>query len=54
MTNSDGVFIAGRRIDGGDCSDPRSAHRALMHTDVDSAVTETARVGILRDRADPG
>jgi len=49
MTNSDGVFIAGRRIDGGDCSGPRSAHRVLMHPDVDAAVLETARGGILRE-----
>ena len=49
MTNSDGVFIAGRRIDTGDCSGPRSARRVLMHPDVDAAVFETARGGILRE-----
>ncbi|HQR53692.1 MAG TPA: cyanophycin synthetase, partial [Burkholderiales bacterium] len=49
MTNSDGVFIAGRRIDSGDCSGPRSARRVLMHPAVDAAVFETARGGILRE-----
>jgi cyanophycin synthetase len=49
MTNSDGVFIAGRRIDTGDCSGPRSACRVLLHPDVDAAVFETARGGILRE-----
>ncbi len=38
MTNSDGVFIAGRRIDTGDCSGPRSARNVLLHPDVDAAV----------------
>ncbi|MBL8527873.1 MAG: cyanophycin synthetase [Burkholderiales bacterium] len=49
MTNSDGVFIAGRQIDTGDCSGPRSARRVLMHPEVDAAVFETARGGILRE-----
>jgi cyanophycin synthetase len=49
MTNSDGVFIAGRRIDKGDCSGPRSARNVLLHPDVDAAVFETARGGILRE-----
>lgn len=49
MTNSDGVYIAGNRIDTGDCSGPRSARSVLMHPDVDFAVLETARGGILRE-----
>lgn len=49
MTNSDGVYIAGRRIDTGDCSGPRSARNVLFHPDVDAAVLETARGGILRE-----
>ncbi len=49
MTNSDGVYIGGRRIDSGDCSGPRSARNVLMHPDVDAAVFETARGGILRE-----
>ncbi len=49
MTNSDGIYVAGRRIDTGDCSGPRSARSILMHPDVDAAVFETARGGILRE-----
>ncbi|MFN7835050.1 MAG: cyanophycin synthetase [Burkholderiaceae bacterium] len=49
MTNSDGVYINGRRIDAGDCSGPRSARNVLLHPDVDAAVLETARGGILRE-----
>ena len=43
MTNTDGVYIEGRRIDSGDCSGPRSARNVLLHPDVDAAVFETAR-----------
>jgi cyanophycin synthetase len=49
MTNSDGVYVENRRIDTGDCSGPRSARNILMHPDVDAAVFETARGGILRE-----
>ncbi|HEY8100836.1 MAG TPA: cyanophycin synthetase [Burkholderiaceae bacterium] len=49
MTNTDGVYIAGHRIDSGDCSGPRSARNVLLHPDVDAAVFETARGGILRE-----
>lgn len=49
MTNSDGVYIEHRCIDTGDCSGPRSARNVLMHPDVDAAVFETARGGILRE-----
>ncbi|HTK02943.1 MAG TPA: cyanophycin synthetase [Bordetella sp.] len=49
MTNSDGVYIGARRIDTGDCSGPRSARSVLAHPDVDAAVLETARGGILRE-----
>jgi len=49
MTNSDGVYVAGERIDTGDCSGPRSARSVLMHPDADFAVLETARGGILRE-----
>jgi len=49
MTNSDGVYIGRRRIDVGDCSGPRSARNVLLHPDVDAAVFETARGGILRE-----
>ncbi|MBC7455909.1 MAG: cyanophycin synthetase [Massilia sp.] len=49
MTNTDGVYIEGRRIDSGDCAGPRSARNVLMHPDVDAAVFETARGGMLRE-----
>jgi cyanophycin synthetase len=49
MTNSDGVYIADKRIDTGDCSGPRSARNVLMNPDVDAAVFETARGGVLRE-----
>lgn len=49
MTNSDGVYIRGRRIDTGDCSGPKSARNVLLHPDVDAAVFETARGGVLRE-----
>ncbi|MCD6025648.1 MAG: cphA [Solimicrobium sp.] len=49
MTNTDGVYIEGNRIDSGDCSGPRSARNVLLHPDVDAAVFETARGGVLRE-----
>lgn len=49
MTNTDGVYIEGRCIDSGDCSGPRSARNVLLHPDVDAAVFETARGGVLRE-----
>lgn len=49
MTNTDGVYVNRRRIDTGDCSGPRSARNVLMHPDVDAAVFETARGGMLRE-----
>ncbi len=49
MTNTDGVYIEGRQIDSGDCSGPRSARNVLLHPDVDAAVFETARGGLLRE-----
>lgn len=49
MTNTDGVHVNGRQIDSGDCSGPRSARNVLMNPDVDAAVLETARGGILRE-----
>ena len=39
----------GERIDTGDCSGPRSARSVLLHPDVDAAVFETARGGLLRE-----
>ncbi len=49
MTSTDGVYIEGRRIDTGDCSGPKSARNVLSHPDVDVAVLETARGGVLRE-----
>jgi cyanophycin synthetase len=49
MTNTDGVHVNGRQIDSGDCSGPKSARNVLMNPDVDAAVFETARGGILRE-----
>ncbi|PIZ23921.1 MAG: cyanophycin synthetase, partial [Comamonadaceae bacterium CG_4_10_14_0_8_um_filter_57_29] len=49
MTNTDGVYIGGQRIDTGDCSGPKSARNVLQHPDVDAAVLETARGGMLRE-----
>jgi cyanophycin synthetase len=49
MTNTDGVYIEGRQTDSGDCSGPRSARNVLLHPDVDAAVFESARGGILRE-----
>jgi len=49
MTNTDGVYVNGRQTDSGDCSGPRSARNVLMHPDVDAAVFETARGGMLRE-----
>lgn len=49
MTCTDGIYISGRRIDGGDCSGPQSARSVLLHPGVEAAVLETARGGILRE-----
>jgi cyanophycin synthetase len=49
MTNTDGVYISDQRIDSGDCSGPKSAKNVLFHPDVEAAVLETARGGILRE-----
>jgi cyanophycin synthetase len=49
LTSTDGVYIEGLRIDSGDCSGPRSARNVLLHPDVDAAVFETARGGVLRE-----
>jgi cyanophycin synthetase len=57
MTTTDGVRVAGRPVDFGDASGPRSAELVLDDLAVEAAVLETARGGILRrglgyDRAD--
>src|SRR5262249_57279612 len=59
MTCTDGMYVDGRRIDGRDCSGPRSARSVLLNPHVTAAVLETARGGIVReglgfDRCDVG
>ena len=49
MTNTDGVHVNGRQTDSGDCSGPKSARNVLSHPEVDAAVLETARGGMLRE-----
>lgn len=49
MTNSDGIYVNQKLVDKGDCSGPKSAKMILCHPDVDAAVLETARGGILRE-----
>lgn len=49
MTNTDGVYVNGRQIDSGDCSGPKSARNVLGHPEVEAAVLECARGGILRE-----
>ncbi len=48
-TSTDGVFVAGRQLDSGDCSGPKSARRVLSYPLTDAAVLEVARGGILRE-----
>ena len=48
-TCTEGIWIGGRQIDGGDCSGPASARRVLANPSVTTAVLETARGGILRE-----
>jgi len=48
-TCTEGVWVGGRQIDGGDCSGPASARRVLANPSVTTAVLETARGGILRE-----
>ncbi|MDR3632998.1 MAG: cyanophycin synthetase, partial [Isosphaeraceae bacterium] len=49
MTCSDGIYVGDRRIDTGDCSGPQSARSVLVNPQVEAAVFETARGGILRE-----
>ena len=49
MACTDGIYVAGERIEDGDCSGPNSARSILMNPTVDAAVLETARGGILRE-----
>ncbi|MEJ7834239.1 MAG: Mur ligase family protein [Nocardioides sp.] len=46
-SNTDGIYVDGELIEGGDYSGPSGAGRVLAHPQVEFAVTETARGGIL-------
>jgi cyanophycin synthetase len=46
-SNTDGIYIDGELIEAGDYSGPSGAGRILAHPEVEFAVTETARGGIL-------
>ena len=46
-SNTDGIYVDGVHVEGGDYSGPSGAGRVLAHREVDFAVTETARGGIL-------
>ncbi len=46
-SNTDGIYIDGELIEAGDYSGPSGAGRILEHKNVEFAVTETARGGIL-------
>ncbi|MGB9804172.1 cyanophycin synthetase, partial [Desulfofundulus sp.] len=48
MTTSDGIYIGGERVLAGDTTGPVSARLVLAEPEVDVAVLETARGGILR------
>jgi cyanophycin synthetase len=46
-SNTDGIYIDGELVEAGDYSGPSGAGRVLAHNNVEFAVTETARGGIL-------
>ncbi|MBB6625917.1 Mur ligase [Nocardioides sp. KIGAM211] len=46
-SNTDGIYIDGEMVEAGDYSGPSGAGRILAHKQVEFAVTETARGGIL-------
>jgi len=46
-SNTDGIYIDGQLVEAGDYSGPSGAGRVLAHPEVEFAVTETARGGIL-------
>ena len=46
-SNTDGIYVDGEMVEAGDYSGPSGAGRVLAHREVNFAVTETARGGIL-------
>lgn len=49
MTCTDGIYINKELVLKGDCSGPKSARTVLLHPQVEVAVLETARGGIMRE-----
>jgi cyanophycin synthetase len=49
MTSTDGIFVDGRLVRRGDMSGPKSASLVLQNPNVEMAVFEVARGGILRE-----
>src|SRR5262249_11792833 len=49
MTCTDGIYLGGRRTETRDCSGPQSARTIFLNPQVEVAVLETARGGILRE-----
>jgi cyanophycin synthetase len=49
MTTTDGIWIGGQQVASGDTTGPRSAATVLFDPDVEIAVLETARGGIVRN-----
>lgn len=47
-TSTDGIFVGTELIEDGDCTGPGAARRLLRRTELDAAVLETARGGLLR------
>ncbi len=45
---TDGLYVAGELLEGGDYSGPGGARTLLRRTDIDAAILETARGGLLR------
>ncbi len=48
FASTDGIYIGGDKVHGGDCSGPQSAQTILQDPTVDFAVLECARGGIIR------
>jgi len=49
MTTTSGIYVDGKCLFKGDTTGPKSALAVLMNKDVDAAVLETARGGIIRE-----
>lgn len=49
LTSTTGVYLNDRKIKGGDATGPKSARMVLREPEVDVAVLETARGGLLRE-----